>query len=148
MSDILTGKVAVKNIDGTIAFTGTGLLGTTEMINKSATLKTGTQTVDLVKNGITVTRAYTNRTRMIDITVAPYDPASPGNLATHKAKLIMPAEGSIVTLAGWASPDFNGDWNFESGGWDPEDNGFLKGTMHLTRVGDNAGVPAALAVQS
>ena len=146
MSDTLTGKVAVKNIDGTLALTGTGMLGTTEMINRSASLQSATQTVDLVKNGVVLSRAYTNKTRSLDITVNPYDPASPGDLATHKAKIKLPDEGYIVTLAGWINAEFNGDWNFESGSIVPTDNGYLTMSFRLTRVGSAGGVPAALPV--
>lgn len=144
----LTGKVAVFNIDGTIDLTGTGLLDTDEMINRSASLTSGAQTVDLPRAGVVVTRAYQNRTRTIQITVAPYDPDTPGSLSGHKAKLKLPAEGSIVTLADFASPDFNGDWNFESGTITPQDGGFLQMSFTLSRVGETSGVPAALTPQA
>lgn len=144
----LTGKVAVFNIDGTIDLTGTGLLDPDEMINRSAAVTSGAQTVDLDKAGVTLTRAYQKRTRSCQLTVQPYDPDTPGTLATHKAKLKLPAEGSIVTLADFASPDFNGDWNFETGSVTPQDNGFLQMSFTLSRVGESSGVPAALTPQA
>ena len=144
----LTGKVAVFNIDGTIDLTGTGLLDTDEMINRSASLNSAAQTVDLPKAGVVQTRAYQNRTRSCQITVAPYDPDTPGSLSGHKAKLKLPVEGSLVTLADFASPDFNGDWNFESGSITPQDGGFLQMSFTLSRVGETSGVPAALTPQA
>lgn len=138
------GKVAVFNLDGTLSLTGSGLLGTTEMANRSASLTSGANAVDLKVGGVVVTRNYTSRTRNLTITVNPYDPASPGDLATHKAKIKLPDEGSVVTLADWASPDFNGTWNFEGGDITPQDEGYLTMTFRLSRVGEASGAPASL----
>jgi len=138
------GKVVVFNIDGTISLTGSGLLGTTEMANRSASLSSQATTVDLKVAGVVVTRNYTSRQRSLTITVNPYDPADPGTLATHKAKIKLPAEGSVVTLADWSSPDFNGTWNFEGGDITPTDEGYLTMTFRLSRVGETSGVPSSL----
>lgn len=143
----LTGKVTVFNIDGTIDLTGTGLLDPDEMINRSASLQSAVQTTDLVKDGITLTRAYHTQARTCSLTVVPYDPDSPGSLASLKAKLKLPAAGSIVTLASFASPDFNGDWNFETGSTTPNDNGYLQMTFNLSRVGESGGASVALTPQ-
>lgn len=140
----LTGKVAVYNLDGTIALTGSGLLATDEMINRSASLSSTTSLTDLAKGGITMTRAYHTKARSVALTVNPYDPDTPGALATLKAKIKLPAEGSIVTLADFASPDFNGDWNFENGTITPQDGGYLQMSFNLSRVGESGGASVAL----
>lgn len=138
------GKVAIFNIDGTIALTGTGVLSTGEMITRSAQLTSNATPVDLKLGGKVVTRNYSSRSRNVTITVNPYDPGSPGNLATHEAKILLPEEGSVVTLADWSSPDYNGTWNFEGGDITPQDEGYLTMTFRLSRVGESSGVPASL----
>jgi hypothetical protein len=146
MSAPLTGKVAVFGITGSITLTGTGLLGPTEMLRQSASLSSSATPVDLEDDlGTPVSRAYTKRQRTVEITVNPFDPANPGNLATHKAKLKLPVEGSVVTLADFDSPDINGTWNFESGTINPTKSGYLQMTFRLSRVGISAGVPTSLA---
>lgn len=144
----LTGKVSIFNVDGTVALTGTGMLATDEGIMRSANLASSAQPVDLVRNGIVVTRAYTQRQRSIDITMIPYDPDTPGDLAALKAKVKLPVEGSVVTLADWASPDFNGTWNFESGSIAPQDNGYLQMSLRISRVGESSDAPASLTPQA
>ncbi len=144
----LTGKFAIFNIDGTVALTGTGMLATDEGIMRSASMASQAQTTDLKLKGVTVTRAYTDRQRSIDITMVPYDPDNPGSLATLSAKVKLPVEGTVVTLADWASPDFNGTWNFESGSIAPQDNGYLQMTLRISRVGETSDAPASLTPQA
>jgi hypothetical protein len=148
MSAQLTGKVAVFNINGTLAFTGSGMLATDEMTKRSATLSASSTATDLDDdNGDVIATAYTKRMRSVDITFVPYDPDTPGSLAGLEAKIKLPVEGSIVTLAGWDSPDFNGDWNFASGEITPQKGDYLQIRVRLERKGNASGVPAALTPQ-
>lgn len=147
MSVQLTGKIAIFNIDGTIDMTGTGLLDADESINRSASLTDPTSTVDLVKDGVILSRAYANNQRRVTLTFVPYDPDNPGNLVTLKGKVKLPAKGSIVTLAGFASADFNGNWNFETGSLDPQDGGYMSMSITITQVLNGAGTWESLTPQ-
>lgn len=147
MSVQLAGKIAIFNIDGTIDMTGAGLLDPDESINRSASLTDPTNPVDLVKDGTILTRAYANNQRRVAVSFVPYDPDNPGNLATLKSKVKLPAKGSIVTLAGFASADFNGNWNYETGSMDPQDGGYLTMSLTITQVLNAAGTWEALTPQ-
>ena len=148
MSANHVGKVAIFDIAGTLTLTGSGMLATDEMAKKSASVTSAATPVDLTVGGQTVRRSYTKKERTCSITFVPYDPDTPGSLATLKAKVKLPLEGSTVTLADFDSPDFNGDWNFESGTHNKNESQYASMTLNLSRVGYASGAPVALAPQA
>lgn len=148
MSATHTGKVAIYDIAGTLTITGAGMLATDEMSKKSASVTSASTPVDLTVSGQVVRRSYTNKQRTISITFVPYDPDTPGSLSGLKAKVKLPAEGATVTLADFDSPDFNGDWNFESGTINKNEVQYLSMTLNLSRVGYASGAPVALTPQA
>lgn len=148
MSANHTGKVAIFDIAGTLTLTGTGMLATDEMSKKSATVTSAATPADLTVSGQVVRRSYTNKQRTISVTFVPYDPDTPGSLSSLKAKVKLPAEGSTVTLADFDSPDFNGDWNFESGTINKNEVQYASMTLNLSRVGYASGAPVALTPQA
>lgn len=148
MSANHTGKVAIFDIAGTLTLTGTGMLATDEMAKKSASVTSAATPVDLTVGGQVVRRSYTKKERTISVTFVPYDPDSPGSLSSLKAKVKLPAEGSTVTLADFDSPDFNGDWNFESGTINKNEVQYASMTLNLSRVGYASGAPVALTPQA
>lgn len=145
----LTGKVAVYGINGTIAVTGAGYLDTDEAALQSASLDAPVQTADLTDaDGDVVTRAYFGEAHNLNLEFVPYDPDTPGVLATLKAKIKLPPPGTRVTLASFDAPQFNGDWNYAGGGAiTPNQRGFLSMRLPLTRPGASGGVPAYLVPQ-
>lgn len=145
----LTGKVSVYGINGTVAITGTGVLDTDEMAHQSAPLNAAAQTTDLVdSDGDVVTRAYYGESHTIELEFVPYDPDTPGNLATLKSKIKLPAPGTKVTLASFDVAQFNGDWNYNGqGSITPNQRGFLSVRMQITRAGVSGGAPAYLVPQ-
>lgn len=148
MSATHTGKVAIFDIAGTLTITGTGMLSPDEMSKKSASVTSASTPVDLTVSGQVVRRSYTNKQRTISITFVPYDPDTPGSLSGLKAKVKLPAEGATVTLADFDSPDFNGDWNYESGTINKNEVQYLSMTLNLSRVGYASGAPVALTPQA
>jgi hypothetical protein len=142
---IQVGKIAIFGIPGTITLTGTGMLDTDEMLKQSASVTSSATPVDLENDeGNILRRAYTKRQRSVDLMFIPYDPDTPGALATLAAKVKLPAEGSAVTLADFSSPDLNGTWNFESGSITPQKGNYLQFSIRLSRVGLSGGVPVSL----
>jgi hypothetical protein len=148
MSANHVGKVAIFDVAGTLTLTGSGMLATDEMAKKSASLTSASTPVDLTVGGQVIRRSYTNKNRTISVTFVPYDPDAPGSLSGLKAKVKLPAEGSTVTLADFDSPDFNGDWNLESGTINTNEAQYLSMTVNLSRVGYASGAPVALAPQT
>jgi hypothetical protein len=145
----LTGKVAIYGINGTVAITGTGVLDTDEMAHQSAPLNATVSSADIVDgDGDVVTRAYYGEAHTIELEFVPYDPDTPGNLATLKSKVKIPAPGTKVTLASFDVAQFNGDWNYAGqGSITPNQRGFLSVRLTLTRPGVSGGVPAYLVPQ-
>jgi hypothetical protein len=148
MSANHVGKVAVFDVAGTLTLTGSGMLATDEMAKKSASLTSAATPVDLTFAGQVVRRSYTQKSRTISVTFVPYDPDTPGTLSGLKAKVKLPGEGSTVTLADFDSPEFNGDWNFESGTINKNEAQYLSMTLNLSRVGYASGAPVALPPQT
>lgn len=145
---ILTGRIAVYGINGTVTLTGTGILGSTNLLHQSLAYKRSTQKADLKDgNGKLITRAYHGPEARLTVKFVPYDPTDPGNLATLKSKIFLPDPGSLVTIASSESPDMDGTWNFSGeGSIDPNQEGFLEVTLELERVGESANAPASLDV--
>ena len=148
MSATHTGKVAIFDLSGTIALTGTGMLATDEMAKKSAALSAQATRVDLTNAGQPIRSSYTNKNRTLSITFVPFDPDTPGSLSGLKAKVKMPEHGSLVTLAEFNSPDFNGEWNFEGGSINENEVQYLTMTINLSRAGYASGAPVALTPQA
>jgi hypothetical protein len=148
MSANHNGVVTIFDINGTISLTGTGMLATDEMAKKTGSVTSSATPVDLTLGGQVIRRSYTNKQRACTLTLVPYDPDTPGALATHKAKVKLPAEGSTVTLADFDSPDYNGTWNFESGSINKNEAQYVSMTLNLSRVGYVSGAPVALVPQA
>lgn len=145
----LTGRVSVYGIAGTIAVTGVGYLDTDEAAMQSASLEAPVQTVDLTDgDGDVVTRAYFGEAHNVNLEFVPYDPDTPGNLATLKSKIKLPPPGTTVTLASFDVAQFNGAWNYAGGGGITlNQRGFLSMRLPLTRPGVSSGAPAYLVPQ-
>lgn len=145
---ILTGRIAVFGVNGSVTITGTGLLASTDILNQSMSLKRTTQrAVAKDGNGKVISRAHYGGESKLTVRFIPHDPADPGNLANLKAKIKMPDPGALVTIAGSESPDIDGTWNFTGdGGIDPNQEDYLEMVLELDRVGETGNAPASLDV--
>lgn len=143
---ILTGRVAVYGVNGTVTLTGTGILGATNIANQSMAYKRSVKKTDLKNgNGKVLTRAYHGPEEKLTVKFIPFDPADPGNLATLKAKIFLPDPGSIATIASSESPALDGTWNCSGDGdITPNQEGYLEVTLELERVGESGNSAVSL----
>jgi len=142
----IAGKVTVCGIDGTVAFTG--LLATE---NKLVDWNfTGSATAGAQQDGLGgfITVSTSGKIHSASITIVPFDPASPGALATAKSKVVLPEELSKVIIAAPGLP-IHGDWHYARAGGgniQPDSSGqALKVTIPLERFEPTGGgAPAYL----
>jgi len=142
---IATGQISVFGADGTITLSGSGMLTSSQIANQSLGFSQTYETADLVDgSGRRRARYYHSPQQKLSAEFIPWDPTNPGNLATLKSAVKLPAAGSTVAIASSGSPAMDGNWNFSgNGGIRPNQKGFLVITMELERVGEDGSNNAA-----
>lgn len=138
----IAGKVAVYGIQGTVAFTGL-LVTENKLVDwdfsdsaDAGETKTGSNHFHSVSSSGDMAKA--------NITIIPFDPDTPGTLATAKSKIVLPAALAKVTITAPALP-INGDWHYaraKGGSVKPDSSGqALKVSLPLERfdTGDGNG---------
>jgi hypothetical protein len=142
---IATGLISIFGADSAVTLTGTGMLSAGNMAMQSMGINRDVQTVDLENgSGKRIARYYFQPGETCSIEFVPFDPTSPGTLATLAAKVKLPAAGSKVTLATSTVAAFDGDWNYSGkGSIRPNQKGYLVMTMELERMGEDGSNNAA-----
>ena len=115
MPDTFLGVVTAHDMDGTTSWTGKAAGVTDNM--QSANL-TETADVGEVKNGANtvISVNISNSQRECTIEAIPTH-------ATDASTVVLPAVGTVLTLAGLSPATINGDWNVASGASFATDNG-------------------------
>lgn len=143
----LSGKVTVQGVNGTANITGVIVAANNKLVDWDySDGADGGETKDGNGNYINVTTA--GLMAKASVTLIPFDPGSPGALATAKSNVKKPAPLAKVTIAGTGITDFDGDWHVaRSGGTTikPDNSGSaLKMTIPLERFDNGSGTPAYL----
>lgn len=142
---IATGQIAVFGADGTITLSGSGMLTSSQIGTQSLGFSQSYQTSDFVDgSGRRRARHYHTPEQKLTAEFIPWDPTNPGNLATLKSAVKLPAAGSTVAISSSGSPSIDGNWNFSGNGTiRPNQKGFLVISMDLERVGEDGSNNAA-----
>lgn len=132
MPDTFLGVVTAHDVDGSITWTGqaTGVTDNPQSVNLTETADVGE-----VKNGANkvISVNISNSQRQCTIEAIPTH-------ATDASSFVMPAVGTVVTLAGFSPATINGDWNVDSGvsiATDSGPDGATKFTLPLKQYADD-----------
>lgn len=144
----VTGRVAYMGVAGTIA---TGNLLATKTVLTGANLKRTTPRADLKDGaGNIISQAYARPTDELQVKFTPLSVTATSTTADAAANVILPAIGSLVTLADTGIAAFDGDWNYMGdASIDTDTAGAVVISMTISRTGDLTGVnPTVLALRT
>lgn len=132
MPDTFLGVVTAHDLDGTITWTGqaTGVTDNPQSANLTETADVGE-----VKSGANkvISVNISNSQRELTLEAIPTH-------ASDASTSVLPAVGTVVTLAGFSPATINGDWNVGSGAsmaTDSGPDGATKVTLTLKQYADD-----------
>ena len=110
----VSGKVTVTGARGTVAFTG--MLSTVNKLQNIsfADSATGGETKDGVGSFLNIISS--GRMSKLNISIIPFDSASPGTLAGAEANVVLPDPMAKVTIASNGITLIDGDWHYAAAG--------------------------------
>jgi hypothetical protein len=110
----VSGKVTVTGVQATAAYTG--MLATANKVTEVdlSDSATGGETKDGAGSYLNISTS--GRMHKTTITLIPFDPASPGTLATAKSKVVLPAPMEKVTITDTDLAILTGDWHYAKDG--------------------------------
>ena len=114
----LAGRATVFTSAGTVAYVGVATIATTQNEVQNLSL---TDEFDVVearnRQGQTVTKMAINIRQRLTVEITPHaDTAGANTQALADDAVELPAPLSLVTLASFEAPEFNGTWNYLGGG--------------------------------
>lgn len=151
---IYAGRASVHGIPGGIAYSGVATIVATNMLStmneaQRVTLNDNFDVTSLKdRSGIVISKVATNRNQSISLEFVPTDVsgASPQTQAAALTALTLPDMLALITLSGFGTALFDGDWNYAGGGSVGLTNeGFPSMTLTAERNGAD---PAALTLHS
>lgn len=107
----MTGQACYTGLSGTVV---TGNLVAANTVMNGANLTRSTPKAVLTDGaGNVVAQGFARQTDSLAIKFTPVSALTPPTTADAAAKVLLPANGSVVTLADTGIASFDGDWNYE-----------------------------------
>lgn len=137
------GRFVIAGVHGTVTFTGAVAVAATSNKMDSVNLRPEFSVVEHRDGKSAVFAATADEpVHRLTIRFTPISDVAANTLVTAKANITLPDRLAIVTLAGFARSNINGDWYFAGGGIDHEKGTPVGATMELIRFGPDPENPS------
>jgi hypothetical protein len=142
----MTGQACYTGLAGTIV-TANLTSATNTVLNGASLTRQSPKAVLTDGAGNVVAQGFARQTDSLAIKFTPVSALTPPTRADAAAKVLLPANGTVVTLADTGIASFDGDWNYEGDATiTTNPTGAIEIAMTVTRKGGLSGVnPQALA---